>query len=296
MRGTLNSFAIVGLLLLGAACASNESASRSEPDGPAADAGAPPARGAASGTSILDVVPPPADAGGYSDPTKREFVKGSYRYTRDWYEKRRRSEDASGRPLPMAEQFAFTVSAPNVASSRYTLDGVTSGAAVEAGPGSEMALIGADGKPTSLGAYRGKPLVVVFTRGFPGYICPMCVCYTAQFAAAYEEIKRRGAELVIVFPGPRERLASFVTACREAVDENNVNYQLPFPVCMDADLELVERFGIKADLSRPATYVFDAEGNAEFCFNGDDPSQRPSIPCILNKLDAMSGSEAGSRR
>ena len=148
-------------------------------------------------------------------------------------------------------------------------------------------MYGADGKEVKIGNYKGKPLVVVFTRGFPGYICPMCVAYTAQLTLAYPEIQKRGGQLMIVFPGPAEKRDQFVKACCEAADEEPG--ALPFPVCLDADLAVVNRFNLQADLSRPATIVFDAAGEDAFCHIGSDPSERPKVDAILKTLERLQG-------
>ena len=263
-------------LLVGATfgCASSESST---------NAGA----GAADERSILDLVQTPPDDADYGyDSTKRDFKKSSSRYTRSYYESRRKTVDQSGKTLPPSRQFEFTAATSNVPLERYTIEGAATGPVAEAPPATDFELIRADGSVVKLSGFKGKPVVMVFTRGFPGYICPMCVAYTAHLSEAYGEIKKRGAELVIVFPGPKDRMDAFIKACASAVQENGPDY-LPFPVCLDADLDVVSRFNLKADLSRPATFVFDGRGETQFCHLGADPSERPAIEAILAALDKM---------
>jgi peroxiredoxin len=269
----------VALLAFAAACSSTSESS----DGQGA------AQPSASGDtrSILDLVPPPPDDANYGyEATKRDFRRGGSRFSRSYYEARRKTVDAKGAPLPPSRQFEFTETKSNTSLDRYTIEGAATGMKAQEAPATDFELYSADGATVKLSQFAGKPIVMVFTRGFPGYICPMCVSYTAHFAESYQEIKKRGAELVIVFPGPKDRLEAFVKACTSATAENGPDY-LPFPVCMDADLKVVERFNLKADLSRPATFVFDGRGETQFCHLGADPSERPAVEAILQTLDGM---------
>lgn len=248
-----------------------------------------PANAAAEGTrgdqkSMLAIVPPPPDSAAYGDDREdRTFVKASYRYTRKFYVDRLKSAPAGA---PPAKQFEFKAEQSNVPLKSYTIDGSTAPSKAAEPSATEVPLYTAKGEQTKLANFKGKPLVVVFTRGFPGYICPMCVAYTAQLTLAYDEIKKRGAEMMIVFPGPKEKMDQFVKACLEAAEEDAG--ALPFPVCLDADLALVSRFNLQADLSRPATIVFDAQGEDAFCHIGTDPSERPKTDAILKTLDGLS--------
>lgn len=275
------AIAVLSAVVVGGGCSSGEKSSTTSSGERSA------ARG--GGKNILDIVPPPEDGGNAQyDRETRDFKTGNYRYTRKWYEDRQRTTDSSGAPVPPSQQFAFTVERSNTPDNRYTLAGVTTGPQASAPPATGIELVTSTGEITTLDKFKGKPLVVVFTRGFPGYICPMCVCYTAQLANAYGDIKNRGGELLIVFPGPREKMSEFVASCAEAAQEEGLS-SLPFQVCLDADLKLVERYNLKADMSRPATIVFDAAGDDTFCHIGADPSERPKIDCILKTLDRLRG-------
>jgi len=137
--------------------------------------------------------------------------------------------------------------------------------------------------------YRGKAsLVLVFTRGYPGYVFPLCASYTAQIAHRYREIKEAGAEVLVVFPGSPDRVDDFVRAAREILEQEGEG-ALPYPVLLDADLSHVSAFGILGDLAKPSTYVIDRSGAVRFAFVGDQPHERPDVATILAEVRRAEG-------
>ncbi len=156
-------------------------------------------------------------------------------------------------------------------------NGPTGAAAVPA------TFVDTQGRTVSLSDYRGRYVVLVFTRGFSGYICPLCTSYTAQIAYRYKEIAAAGAEVLVVFPGSPEKVADFVRAAREILSQEGAG-ALPFPVLLDANLGNVKAFGIQGDLARPSTYVLGPEGTILYSFVGDQPHERPDVATILSVL------------
>jgi peroxiredoxin len=139
--------------------------------------------------------------------------------------------------------------------------------------------------------YRGKrSVVLVFTRGYPGYICPLCTSYTAQIAHRYADIAAAGAEVLLVFPGSPEKVGDFVKAAREVLELEGPG-ALPFPVLLDVEMKNVELFGIRGELARPSTYVIDRTGTVRFAFVGEQPHERPDVDTILRELRRAGGAE-----
>src|SRR5438105_1545210 len=59
------------------------------------------------------------------------------------------------------------------------------------------------GRPIELRSYRGKKnIVLVFTRGYAGMVCPNCSAQTSRLIGNYPEFVKRDAEVLVVFPGP----------------------------------------------------------------------------------------------
>lgn len=163
-------------------------------------------------------------------------------------------------------------------------------------PADEDALVGPDGKPVRLSRYRGRPLVLVFLRGFVGYICPYCTTYTAQLATRYEELRAAGAEVVVVYPtreDDAERVQEFVAACDEILAEEGED-ALPFTVLLDAGTKVVRRYNLEWELARPSTFVLDAEGRVRYAYVGRSTEDRPSVDRVLAEVRELNGG-AGAR-
>lgn len=194
-----------------------------------------------------------------------------------YYEERVRTEDAAGNPVAPLEQVAFVPAAKSNAPTGAAADPVS--------------FVDTAGRPVRLEDYRGKrSLVLVFTRGFPGYLCPMCTSYTAQIAHRYPEIAAAGGEVLLVFPGSPERVGEFVAAAREILEQEGPG-ALPFPVLLDMNLKNVEAFGIQGDLARPSTYVIDRAGRVRFAYVGDLPHERPDVDSILAEIRRLEPAE-----
>jgi cytochrome oxidase Cu insertion factor (SCO1/SenC/PrrC family) len=50
--------------------------------------------------------------------------------------------------------------------------------------GKGVTLVDAEGKEVELSSLLGKPMVLVFMRGFAGSVCPYCTTYTPKWRAA----------------------------------------------------------------------------------------------------------------
>jgi peroxiredoxin len=134
-----------------------------------------------------------------------------------------------------------------------------------------------------------KNLVLVFTRGYNGSICPYCSSYTSGLITNYPAISQRGSEVLVVYPiakpDQKQRLDEFLKAT--FVRSGDGVTKTPFPVVLDIGLAAVNALGIRKDLSKPATYIFDKGGHVRFAYVGSSLNDRPSIKVILRQLDAL---------
>jgi peroxiredoxin len=195
----------------------------------------------------------------------------------DYYRSRVRTEDAAGNPVPLVEQVAFlpaAEAAPNAPTGAAPPEG---------------GFVDATGRAVRLEDWKGKAtLVLVFTRGYPGYLCPLCSSYTAQIAHRYGEIRDAGGEVLVVFPGAKDKVEEFVRAARAILEEEGPG-ALPFPVLLDRDLAAVTSFGIVGDLAKPSTYVIDRAGSVRYAFVGSQPHERPDLDTILAEVRRAEG-------
>ncbi len=137
--------------------------------------------------------------------------------------------------------------------------------------------------------YIGKKnLVLVFTRGYSGgAICPFCATQTAQLAAQKEEFKKRGAVVLIIYPGSEQHLPDFVAAVTREDREKADVLSVGWPVLLDTDLAAVNLLEIAADLAQPSTFILDKQGNVVFAYVGQNRTDRPSTQALLKQLDAL---------
>jgi peroxiredoxin len=164
----------------------------------------------------------------------------------------------------------------------------------------DLSFLDAAGNKVDLASYRGKSnLVLVVTRGFvgsetqvdgtsQGNFCTFCSTQTSRMIANYSKFKQRNAEVLVVFPiarqsdaGALDRFATHVQGDKKAAVD------APFPLLLDVDLAAVDALGIRADLSKPATYILDKQGEVRFAYVGQSLSDRPSVKALLDQLDQI---------
>ena len=125
--------------------------------------------------------------------------------------------------------------------------------------------------------------LLVFMRGYPGYVCPFCTQQTAVLLKRHDEIVATQTKLFIVFPGPAETIPKFLAAVRDYLGKGNRG-EPAVPLLMDVDLQAVDALGIRHQLAYPSTFVVDATGKLVFVYVGKTPSDRPPLDDILRIL------------
>jgi peroxiredoxin len=152
-----------------------------------------------------------------------------------------------------------------------------------------LAFVDTTGKKVALDTYRDKKgVVLVVTRGLPqssGIFCPYCVAQVGSLKARYADFQKRGAEVLVVFPGPKDQLSDFIKQTQGSTPEAT----LPFPVLLDPDTSVCEKLGIKGDLAKPSTFILDRKGNVVYAYVGKTLTDRPSLKAILAQLDKLAG-------
>jgi peroxiredoxin len=146
--------------------------------------------------------------------------------------------------------------------------------------------VDADGKPVDLTTYRGRKVVLVVLRGMArsegGNFCPSCLAQTSTLLANKDEFASRGAEVLVLFPGPAERVGEFVeTARRKTPGEPSPAFRM----LLDRECKACDRLGIRADLAKPSTYVLDSKGRVTYAYVGESSTDRPSVKAVLAQLD-----------
>jgi peroxiredoxin len=153
----------------------------------------------------------------------------------------------------------------------------------------DLTFIDRNGKSVDLKNYRGKKnVVLVVTRGYvtsegKGSFCPYCTTQTTRLIAQYDEFTKRDAEVLLVFPGPKDHVEQFVKKAERGIELEPT----PFPVLLDENFAAVDKLGIRGDLAKPSTYIIDKKGQVRFAYVGTNSGDRPSVKALLQQLDQI---------
>jgi peroxiredoxin len=163
------------------------------------------------------------------------------------------------------------------------LDEVESQPLPEANFHSEI-LRGTDGKVVDLKQYQGKKnVVIVVMRGFDGSVCVGCRAQTSRLIKNHAEFAKRNAEVLVVYPGTKEHVAEFIRLSKQDADEITPQ----FPIVIDEEFHLVDRFDIRGNKAKPSTFILDKKGEIRFAYIGQGQTDRPSITALLTQLDKL---------
>lgn len=149
---------------------------------------------------------------------------------------------------------------------------------------SKLQFVDSEGNAVRLDQFRGKKnVLLVFTRGFYGQLCPFCTTQTSRLIANYDKFTARDTEVLLVYPGSKAQLPEF----KQASLESSGSESFPFPVLLDEDLAAVKQLGIAAHLAYPSTFIIDKQGQVRLSYVGSNPADRPSIKALLAQLDQL---------
>ena len=155
-----------------------------------------------------------------------------------------------------------------------------------------LTFVDTQGNRVAIADYMGKKnVILVFTEGFAGMLCPFCKTQTSRLVANYDRFAALDTEILVVYPGERDHLDEFVEAAR-TTGKKQVD-QVPFPIVLDEEMTAVDYFSIRSKLAHPSTYVIDKQGKVRLAYVGADMSaDRPSVKALLEVVqDADKGSE-----
>ncbi len=151
----------------------------------------------------------------------------------------------------------------------------------------ELVFTNKDGSKINMMDFLGKKnVLLVFTQGFDGKLCPFCTTQTSRLVANYEKFQERDCEVIVVYPGPEDHVDQFVEAALETEKEQVDD--VPFPIVLDTDFKATDFFDIHSMHAHPSTYLIDKQGKAKFAYVGiDSTADRPSVKALLNRLDNL---------
>lgn len=147
------------------------------------------------------------------------------------------------------------------------------------------------GRLLDLNKFRGvKRVLFVVLRGWSGEVCIYCSTQTKSLMKNKASFDLENTEIILVYPGPRESIAAFVQLTKDLKDDGGE--EIPFTICFDTDLSIVEALNIKKELASPTSILLDEEGIIRFAYTGETIYDRPSASVLLEEVRALSSSSA----
>lgn len=108
-----------------------------------------------------------------------------------------------------------------------------------------------------------SPVVLVVLRGWPGYQCPICTLQVQDFVANAAEFKRRGVQVLMVYPGPAEQLQAHASEFLR-----DKNWPADFRLVIDPDYTFTRAYGLrweaKNETAYPSLFVIGRDGKVTF--------------------------------
>jgi antitoxin component YwqK of YwqJK toxin-antitoxin module/peroxiredoxin len=135
-----------------------------------------------------------------------------------------------------------------------------------------------------LSSYAGRKVAVVIMRGFDGEVCVYCATQTRALEKAQAQFAAVGAEVLVVYPGDRDDLATFMSSVASLADDGG---EPSFTVAFDPSFELVEGLEIQGSQALPTTLLLDQQGVIRWSYVGKDKVDRPDVERLLGELEKM---------
>ncbi len=143
------------------------------------------------------------------------------------------------------------------------------GKAKQPSPAPAWSLPDGNGKSVSLAQYKGRPVVVIFYRG---YGCIQCMEQLNSFAQKAREFAEQGIDLVAISTDSPEDLKNALKPYQEKGG-------FPFPLVSDAKLEVFKAYRLLDFDDQPmhGTFLIDAQGRIRFRDISDEPFNNPTF-------------------
>jgi peroxiredoxin len=132
-----------------------------------------------------------------------------------------------------------------------------------------------------------QAVVLVVLRGWPGYQCPICTRQVNEFARDAGEFEKLNARVVMVYPGPAEKL-------QEHAQEFLQNKQWPkeFVFVTDPDYTFTEAYGLRwnapKETAYPSTFVIGKDNKVRFVQVSKTHGGRANVAGVLKVLNETS--------
>jgi len=143
------------------------------------------------------------------------------------------------------------------------------------------------GQAVSLAGLAEKgPVVVIVLRGWPGYQCPLCTKQVGEFVTRAKDFQQAGATLVLIYPGPADRLNEHAT-------EFIMQTELPenFRFVTDPDYAFTNAYSLRWNAPRetayPSTLVINQDRKVRFAYISESHGDRTNAAAVLKQVTSL---------
>ena len=146
------------------------------------------------------------------------------------------------------------------------------------------------GKSLRLSQLVGQgPVVLIVLRGYPGYQCPFCNRQARDFVQQAQAFRDRGAQVVMIYPGPAEKLDD-----RAAEFLSDKSWPDNFEMLLDPDYKFTNLYGLRwnepSETAYPSTFLIDQRGIVFFSKVVKSHGGRTTAAEVLDTLPKMKDS------
>ena len=96
---------------------------------------------------------------------------------------------------------------------------------------------------------KEDPVVLVVLRGWPGYQCPICTRQVGSLIEAEEKFTKYHARILMVYPGPSEKLQEHAKEFSE-----DFNFPKGFYFTIDPDYSMINKYGLRWNSPKETAY------------------------------------------
>lgn len=143
-----------------------------------------------------------------------------------------------------------------------------------------------EGAEVSLhGLLEQGPVVLIVLRGYPGYQCPYCQRQAHDFEAHAADFAAKGAQLLLVYPGPAGNLAQHAQEFLKHAQQLPSNFHL----VIDPDYVFTNLYGLRwdapAETAYPSTFLLSRDGTVTHRKISHEHGDRTTAAEVLTELD-----------
>lgn len=133
---------------------------------------------------------------------------------------------------------------------------------------------------------ENNPVILIVLRGWPGYQCPICTRQVGGLVFMADSFKIYNANVLMVYPGPAEKLKEHAAEFSEGFD-----FPKHFYFVFDPDYSMINKYGLRWDAPKetayPSTFVIDKNGKVVFSKVSESHGGRAESSEIIHALNEL---------